>query len=101
TGTNWTPVSKGIVYPYIYALAIRNSNLFAGTSYYGIWRRPLSEFSAVQQKALLNNIIVPHPNYPNPFSTQTTISFTTDKTEFVNIKIFDLLGKECTQLYSG
>ncbi|HSP88516.1 MAG TPA: FG-GAP-like repeat-containing protein, partial [Ignavibacteriaceae bacterium] len=37
-------------------------------------------------------------NYPNPFNPSTTISFTIPNSEFVNLKIFDVLGNEVTTL---
>ncbi len=37
-------------------------------------------------------------NYPNPFNTTTVISYQIPKTNFVNLKIFDLLGREVARL---
>ena len=39
-------------------------------------------------------------NYPNPFNTATNIEFYLAKTEFVTLKIFDILGKEIVTLVS-
>lgn len=39
-----------------------------------------------------------HQNFPNPFNPSTTIGFTIKETEFVNLKIFDLLGNEIKTL---
>ncbi|MBD3225830.1 MAG: T9SS type A sorting domain-containing protein, partial [Caldithrix sp.] len=40
-------------------------------------------------------------NYPNPFNSTTTISLTIPKTMPVNLKIFNLLGKEIKTLLNG
>lgn len=40
-------------------------------------------------------------NYPNPFNPTTTISYTIHEAGRVQIKIFDVLGKEITVLYDG
>ncbi|MCB0748735.1 MAG: T9SS type A sorting domain-containing protein, partial [Ignavibacteriae bacterium] len=37
-------------------------------------------------------------NYPNPFNPSTEISFSLPERSFVSIKVYDILGKEITQL---
>jgi len=37
-------------------------------------------------------------NYPNPFNPSTTISFSIPKSGYVNLTVFDLLGKEAASL---
>jgi len=39
-------------------------------------------------------------NYPNPFNPSTTIEFTLPKSEFVELKIYNILGKEVSILVS-
>jgi aminopeptidase N len=40
-------------------------------------------------------------NYPNPFSLTTTIKFSIPKSQFVTLKIFDVLGNEIITLVNG
>ena len=37
-------------------------------------------------------------NYPNPFNPSTTIKFALPKSEFVKIRVYDMLGKEVATL---
>ncbi len=37
-------------------------------------------------------------NYPNPFNPSTTIKFAIPKLSFVNLKVYDILGREVTTL---
>jgi len=40
-------------------------------------------------------------NYPNPFNPSTTIEFTTEKSGFAELKIYDVLGREVESLVKG
>ena len=49
---------------------------------------------------VLPQVFALHPNYPNPFNSETTIPFDLEKSEFVELKILDIQGKEITSLIS-
>lgn len=41
------------------------------------------------------------PNYPNPFNARTTLSFNIPEDCYVDLEIYDLLGRKVTTLVSG
>ena len=42
----------------------------------------------------INRIFTLHPNYPNPFNAKTTIPFTLSQAGEVELKVFDVTGRE-------
>ncbi len=42
-----------------------------------------------------------YQNYPNPYNPETTISFSLSQSSNVELKIYDMLGKEITTLVNG
>jgi hypothetical protein len=47
-----------------------------------------------------NNFIL-YQNYPNPFNPITTIKFSIPKNGYVKLKVYDLIGKEMSNLTEG
>ena len=41
------------------------------------------------------------PNYPNPFTSQTTFEFATETSETVNLSVFDSMGRRIVTLFDG
>lgn len=42
-----------------------------------------------------------YQNYPNPFNPVTVINFDISKSSFVNLKVFDAIGREVEELVNG
>jgi hypothetical protein len=84
----------------IHTLTIDNNNyVYAGTDN-GVWRRPLSEITAVGEEQIeeIPTEFLLSQNYPNPFNPTTTIKYSVPQVSQVQIKIFDVLGNEIETL---
>ncbi len=65
-----------------------------------------SLFSSINDERSNNITFTLSQNYPNPFNPSTTISFDLPNSEFVTLKVYDVLGREITtlvneELYAG
>ena len=98
-GANWNNVSTGLTDTAVSALAVSDTNLFAGTKH-EVWKRPLSDFgiSAVSQPLPSTNSVI---SYPNPFSQSTSIKFFSSDHSFAQVSIQNLLGSEIARLFTG
>jgi len=84
----------------VYSFAVSGTNLFVGTAYAAVWRRPLSEMITSVERLSAN---VPlhfslAQNYPNPFNPTTNFEFGISDLGFVSLKVFDVLGREVATL---
>jgi hypothetical protein len=80
----------------IHTLTIDNNNyVYAGTDN-GVWRRPLSEITAVEEEQIdeMPTEFLLSQNYPNPFNPSTKIKYSVPQSSNVVIKVFDILGNE-------
>jgi photosystem II stability/assembly factor-like uncharacterized protein len=101
-GTNWTELANGL--PNTVAMHLdynqASGKLRIGTHGRGVWELNglligISNYNSnVPDKFYLKQ------NFPNPFNPTTKISFGIVKSGYVNLKVFDALGREVTNLVS-
>lgn len=63
-------------------------------------RYPFGNVTSIQDHAISPIEFSLHQNYPNPFNPTTKIRFTLPRSEFVSLKIYNLLGQELSTLLS-
>ena len=106
-GTNWLAINQGLPTTTVEDLLIANNYIFAATASTSIWRRPLSEIVGIQIiSSEIQSVYSLSQNFPNPFNPVTKIKFDItqhtpyplSRGETVNLKVFDITGKEVTTL---
>lgn len=111
-GQTWTPISQeglpninaGSVFGF---MAANNSNLYlfnyaftGGSSdneITGVYKTSIAITSVTNNEFLPNHFEL-FQNYPNPFNPETTISYKLSAVSDVDLKIYDVLGKEVSTL---
>ncbi|MEO8513436.1 MAG: T9SS type A sorting domain-containing protein [Ignavibacteria bacterium] len=102
-GMNWIQKDEGIttLSSKVNSLYILNNYIYAGTEYYGVYRRPLNELIGIQP--ISNNIpetFSLSQNYPNPFNPTTKIRFDIRGNSATQtfLSVYDILGREVATL---
>ena len=91
--------NEGLTNLNIQALTLDNNGyVYTGTKN-GVWRRPLSEVTPVEE----NQTSIPSSfnlsqNYPNPFNSTSIIKYSIPKLSKVAIRIFNTIGEEIETL---
>lgn len=106
-GENWfniidTTVINSSVSSFLYSTAIDfNGYVWVGGSASNIFTTmPEPPVSAGNDKYVVNNYRL-YQNYPNPFNPNTIISFELQRSDFITLKVYDILGKKVAVLIDG
>ena len=92
-------------YPWVHLEHISNRNniWYTGFGHLYLYRFLQSAYQEIVlgshdgNENLLENFVL-YPNYPNPFNPTTTIRYNIPNKEFVNITIYDMLGRQVKTL---
>jgi hypothetical protein len=90
---SWGPVNTGLTLK-VTSCLVTGGTLFVGTAGGGAWKRALIELSVGPSSNEVPAQFSLSQNYPNPFNPSTTIKFDLPKTSYVNLTVYDVLGRE-------
>jgi hypothetical protein len=91
--------SEGLTDLNVQALTLDNNGyVYAGTGN-GVWRRPLSEVTAVEENQIpIPSSYILSQNFPNPFNPSTSVQYAISSRQFISLKVYDVLGNEIETL---
>ncbi|MGH7454151.1 MAG: T9SS type A sorting domain-containing protein [bacterium] len=98
-GANWSPINSGLINTNVNALAIgRDGHIFAGTNGSAFRSAKPITTTGEEISSSIPALFSLEQNYPNPFNPSTTIQFNLAKRMTVNLKVFDVSGREVATL---
>lgn len=101
---NWSNISDGLIitgHANIFDLKKHGDFILVGGST-GVWRRPFSQLVSInrQEEPFIIKRNYLEQNYPNPFNGQTTIRLSIIEYGFVELSIYDNLGRKIETVLS-
>ena len=109
-GEIWEIPGSGIANGGVSDIAVNDSDIYISGSFNGAGGRSSLSIAHWNETIVLTSTDRPEgptraglqQNYPNPFSGQTTISFTLEApSSDVQLEVYDVLGRRVTQLHTG
>jgi hypothetical protein len=92
------PAKLSIIFLFIFCLfTISSADVGIGISDVGT----ISSITGIENENTSPVGFFLNQSYPNPFNPSTTIEFTLPKSELVELKIYNILGKEVSTLVSN
>jgi hypothetical protein len=104
-GKSWTDFNTGLITDWTFAdLEIKPPYIWALTGFFGnAYRISLSEIVTAAKPELSNktNSFFLEQNFPNPVKSSSTIRYTINNAEKIELSIFDIFGKEVVSLLNS
>ena len=102
TGANWEFLGEALPIVTVGDIKIHPiaNFLVAGTHGRSMYKIDLDMVTGIETdkgSTTLNSFVL-EQNYPNPFNPSTTIQYTVGSKQFVELKVYDVLGEEITTL---
>jgi ligand-binding sensor domain-containing protein len=97
-GHSWHPILSSDLPVYDLSLDAEE-NLYAASGE-GVLRANIPVNVSIPPEKVQNEFVLEHI-YPNPFTSSTTIAFQLQEASEVRLTIYDILGREVTELHSG
>lgn len=83
-------------------LTIKDGSTLTGlTDVYDIEYKNIDYTNSVSQENEIPNDFILYQNYPNPFNPSTTIKYYLPKSDYVTLKIYDVIGREINTLVNS
>lgn len=92
-GSSWQTAMTGLpVNALVNSLGIIDGKLYAGSYSFGVYYLSPNAVSISNENKFVNGFAL-NQNFPNPFNPSTKISFAISKSSFVNLTVFDMIGR--------
>lgn len=105
-GYNFIKRSQGLDSVSVTSMVYYNNYIYIAVGNYGttnvaIYKRLLQDLIGIKkEEGIVPETYILYQNYPNPFNQSTIIKFQIKSNEFVELKIYDINGKETATLVS-
>lgn len=100
-GNDWTQINSGLASIDILSLAINaRGYIFAGIDHGGVFKS-INPTTYIKEEDWVFTDYKLYQNYPNPFNPLTKINYSIPKSEYVQLKVYDLLGREIKSLLNN